>query len=119
LAAFTVSKSWAYIADEKIQDLIKDEINVENIIFVDDLEGSVKLDTNITPDLKEKGDLRELLRKIQDLRKEKGLKVGDKATLTVTDDLKSLADKYGDEIKKATSITNIEVGEGSELKLSP
>ena len=97
-------------------ELIKDEVNVKKVVFNAPLETEVALDTTITPALKEEGDLRELLRKIQDLRKEKGLSVGDKASLVVPAELKSLVDKFGAEIKKATNLTSIEVGEILNLK---
>jgi isoleucyl-tRNA synthetase len=97
-------------------ELIKDEVNVKEVVFNAPIETEVALDTTITPALKEKGDLRELLRKIQDLRKEKGLSVGDKASLVVPAELKSLTDKYGEYIKKATNLTGIEVGEILNLK---
>jgi isoleucyl-tRNA synthetase len=44
------------------------------------------LDLNITPQLKEEGMVRELIRLIQDLRKEKGLTVNDKAVLKIDTD---------------------------------
>jgi isoleucyl-tRNA synthetase len=97
-------------------ELIKDEVNVKKVEFNASVEKDVELDTAMTSALKEEGDLRELLRKIQDLRKEKGLSVGDKASLVVPVELKSLADKFGGEIKKATSLINIEVGEILNLK---
>jgi isoleucyl-tRNA synthetase len=97
-------------------ELIKDEVNVKEVVFNAPIETEVALDTAITPALKEEGDLRELLRKIQDLRKEKGLSVGDKASLVVPVELKLIVDKFGGEIKKATSLTSIEVGEILNLK---
>ena len=39
--------------------MIKDELNVKEIIFDDKISGEVELDTEITPELKEEGDLRE------------------------------------------------------------
>ena len=63
----------------------------------------------------EEGELRELLRKIQDLRKEKGLSIGDSAVLIATDDLKPLISKHEEQIKKATGLSAIEYG--TELKL--
>ena len=69
-----------------------------------------ELDLSISPELKEEGDLRELLRKIQDLRKENGLKVSDIANLTVPKEFESLISKYGEQIKKATSLGSVVVG---------
>jgi isoleucyl-tRNA synthetase len=98
-------------------DIIKDEVNVKSVIFVKDLANDVELDTTITPELKEEGDLRELLRKIQDMRKEKGLSVGDKAILIVGEDMRSLVSKNEEQIKKVTNLSKIEFGAAFELKV--
>jgi isoleucyl-tRNA synthetase len=96
--------------------LIKDEVNVKEIVFGAPIKTNIALDTNITPALKEEGDLRELLRNIQDLRKEKGLSVSDPAVLTATDDLKDLISRHEKEIKAATHLTEIKFGDSLELK---
>jgi len=106
---------------EELRAILMDEINVKEVILEgtlaqDDPTFTVELDTVITPALKEEGDFRELLRKVQDMRKEKGLSVGDKASLVVTTDLKSLAAKYEGEIKKLANISSIEYGEVLGLK---
>ena len=55
-------------------ELIKEETNVKEINF-----GKVlKLDTEITPELKEEGMVREIIRNIQEARKKAGLKPKDK-----------------------------------------
>ena len=97
--------------------LVKDELNVKEIVF-DPHASGIFLDTILTPALKEEGDLRELLRKIQDMRKEKGLTVSDMAVLMATADLKALISKYESEIKKATKLSAIEYGDVLELKAS-
>ncbi len=101
---------------EDMVNLIRDEVNVKNVLFDSTIEEEVKLDLIITPELKEEGDLRELLRKIQDLRKEKGLTVGDLAVLMVTDEFKAIVTKNGDAIKKATNLKSIEFGAKLEIK---
>jgi len=58
------------IKDEKeILDLIKKEINVKEIIFDSKIKNKIQLDTNITPELKKEGLLRDFVRHIQQLRK--------------------------------------------------
>jgi isoleucyl-tRNA synthetase len=99
-----------------IQQILKDEINVKEIVYLSDIKNDVELDTEITPQLKEEGDLRELIRTIQDLRKEKGLMVGDMAILVVTNEQKDLVDKNKELIKRSTSLKNIEIGDKFELK---
>jgi len=97
--------------------LVKDEVNVKEVVFDSKLKEEVNLDMTITPALKEEGELRELLRKIQDLRKEKGLKVGEMVTLVVTEDLRGLVSKNEKEIKRVTSLKGVEYGEEMDLKL--
>jgi hypothetical protein len=36
-------------------EIIKDEVNVKEVLFDDSINGDVELDTNITPELKEVG----------------------------------------------------------------
>ncbi len=100
---------------EQLVELLKDEVNVKRVVFGADIDKEATLDMNITPELKEEGQVRELLRTIQDLRKEKGLKVGDKATLTVTDDMKDLVSRHEKEIMKATGLEQIEYGDKMEI----
>ncbi len=84
------------------EELIRDEVNVKEVIDKD-IEG-VELDTNLTPELAEEGEVRDAIRAIQDIRKEKGLKPGEKMLYQVTEKEKELFIKYNVEIKKATNI---------------
>jgi isoleucyl-tRNA synthetase len=85
-------------------DLISDELNVKNVVIDGDLEQEVELDINLTPGLIEEGKVRDVVRMIQDLRKEKGLKPSDKMNYEAPDNLKELFVKHKEEIKKATNI---------------
>lgn len=60
----------------------------EGFAFSGEGEMGVVLDTHITPQLKEEGYLREILSKIQNMRKEKGFEVLDKINLYVSDNEK-------------------------------
>ena len=95
---------------EQFVALIKDEVNVKEVVFGASLQTDVELDTTLTPSLKEEGTTRELIRIIQDLRKENGLKVSDKATLVVDTDAvsKTFIEKNKEIIMKTTSLKNIE-----------
>lgn len=91
------------LTDEYLE-LIKDEVNVKEVVEDPNLDKEVELDTNITSELEEEGLVREEIRNIQDLRKEKNLKPGDKMEYEVPADKKELFAKYAEEIKKATNI---------------
>jgi isoleucyl-tRNA synthetase len=91
-------------------DLIKDELNVKAVSFDESTGWEVELDTNITPELKREGDIRELSRSIQDFRKTSGLTPSDKIALVVTTDAegKALIESGRDELMKATGLIEIE-----------
>ena len=59
--------------------LIKDEVNVKEIIFGSEL----KLDTHVTPELREEGIIRDITRIVQEMRKDGGMKPADKIILQV------------------------------------
>ena len=54
----------------ELVDLIKDEINVKEVVFDSKIKEAIELDANITPQLKEEGEVREVIRQIQQMRKE-------------------------------------------------
>lgn len=66
---------------KELLDLIKEEINVKEIIFDKKIKQKVKLDTEITPELREEGIIREIIRYIQDMRKKANLKPGNKISI--------------------------------------
>ncbi len=76
LALLQVQSSKFKVQGELL-DLIKEEVNVKEVIFGDDF----KLDVNITRELKEEGIIRELTRQIQEMRKDGGLKSKDSIKL--------------------------------------
>jgi isoleucyl-tRNA synthetase len=63
-------------------ELVKDELNVKEL----NRGGELALDATMTEALKQEGDIRELLRAVQDMRKKAGLMPTDKAILTVDTD---------------------------------
>ena len=56
---------------------------LEGFAFAGEGERGVVLDTTITPELKEEGYLREVISKIQNLRKDSGLEVSDRIEITL------------------------------------
>ena len=81
----------------------------EGYAFSGEGEIGVVLDTTITPELKEEGYIREILSKIQNMRKDKGFEVLDKINLYVAENsmLESIMKKSEAEIKKETLTENI------------
>lgn len=89
---------------EEYVALMRDEVNVKKVVQDKELAGEVELDTHMTPELEEEGRLREEIRFIQDLRKEKGLSPSDVMTLDVPGEKEGLYDKYREEIQTATNV---------------
>jgi isoleucyl-tRNA synthetase len=87
----------------ELTQLIQDEVNVKAVIFDPNLATVVELDLTITSELKEEGELRDLIREIQEWRKESGLKAGEQAEVLVPVAKRSLAEKYEREIRVATN----------------
>ncbi|MCI6277003.1 MAG: isoleucine--tRNA ligase [Clostridium sp.] len=100
-------------------DGTKIELNSENLLVtMQGLEGyafagvgevGVVLDTTITEELREEGHVREMVSKIQNMRKESGFEVADKINLYVAnnDKLLEVVKKYADVIKKETLTVEI------------
>lgn len=99
----------------QLLDLIREELNVKEVVMQTGIEGRIDLDTEVTSDLKEEGDMRELLRAIQDMRKEAGLAPKDKAVLVFAGDT-TLLEKFWMEIAKAANLSGFEKGEKTHVK---
>jgi isoleucyl-tRNA synthetase len=93
--------------DQEYLELIRDEVNVKEVVVGKEFS----LDTTITPELKLEGDMRDLIRQIQDKRKELGLQTGDKISLTLPSSLGDLVAKYEEDIKKSVHASEINFGE--------
>ncbi|MDI6883081.1 MAG: isoleucine--tRNA ligase [Patescibacteria group bacterium] len=106
-------KSEKLKVDKKLLELIKDEVNVKEIVFDPKIKEEIELDTKITKELKEEGYIREIIRQVQDLRKKAGLTPRDKIELkyfTESKNLANLISKFQEEIKLETrslSLTQI------------
>ena len=84
-------------------ELIKEETNIKTIEFIKgEGEIQIELDTTITPELEQEGKVREVVRKIQKLRKDKGCAIDEKITLTLPSALQTLGDSYLESIKWET-----------------
>ena len=76
----------------------------EGFAFAGEGEIGVVLDTKLTAELKEEGDVREVLSKVQNLRKDKGFEVMDKIILYVNGNevVENLVKKSEEQIKEET-----------------
>ena len=112
LASLKIKSKISNLKSEEIQllGLIKDELNIKEIIFDEKILGEVELDTKISPVLKEEGELRELVRGLQDLRKKSGLNPGQKIVLLVQAEghAREFMEKFAEEIKKSAGLEKLE-----------
>ena len=95
------------------EDLLIDMAQMEGYVSESDHTITVVLDTNLTPELIEEGFVRELVSKIQTMRKEAGFEVMDKIRLYAKDNDKivSIMKNHGDEIKSEVLAEEIVTGE--------
>jgi isoleucyl-tRNA synthetase len=100
-----------------LEGVIADELNVKSVIHTTDLKNnkpecmtasgvSVFVDMNLTPELIEEGKLRELIRAIQEVRKEMKFNPQDKAKMEYSGDnaVVDFINKHADEINKKTTL---------------
>jgi isoleucyl-tRNA synthetase len=94
---------------EEIAAIVREELNVKRVIFG---APEVKLDTEITEELRLEGLARELVRLIQDRRKKNGLNVEDRIHTRYDADgmLVRAMEKHGDYIKNETLSVTLEPG---------
>jgi len=106
-----------FTPEEEILELLKEELNVKEIkIKKGKGEINVSFDFKITPALKDEGILREIIRILQDMRKEGRLKKEDKIEIFYKDEgnLGKIIEKNKDLIKKITIAKEIK-----EIKKPP
>jgi isoleucyl-tRNA synthetase len=127
LSALNIPESSLKNKDEFLA-IIADEVNVKNVerTTVKTAEhissGDILLDMTITPELKEEGQLRDLIRHVQELRKTSSLVPDDKITLFASGDesLCALLKKNEAELAKTTNIVQFAFEEhegGVEIKI--
>jgi len=85
LAKISVANQFKNLSAEYLA-IVQDELNVKEVLFDEKLaDGQVVLDTEITETLQNEGDMRETLRKIQDMRKDAGLSPSDRVIVSLGD----------------------------------
>jgi len=98
---------------KELLDLIKEEVNVKEIVFDKNIKNEIELDTQITPELKEEGLVREMIRHLQEMRKKAGLKPSDKVWVgyQTTDELQTILLKNKELILKEARIKDLVLAE--------
>ena len=115
---------------EEILAIIRDEVNVKGVAHDEELKVSVENDTNLkmgesggvsvalnvllTPELKEEGELRDIIRLAQEARKQNNFIPQDMGVVTVTGPAAVIAavKKYEDILKKTVGASGVTYNEG-------
>jgi isoleucyl-tRNA synthetase len=86
-------------------EVLKEELNVKEVKWGE----VVALDTDITKDLRLEGLSRDMVRAVQNARKQAGLEVDDRIILYLSceNELKEAVEKYGEEIKQEVLAENL------------
>lgn len=96
--------------DAEYLEILAAELNVRKIVLADTLLDDAILDTKITPALQRAGDVRELIRHVNNLRKQAGLTIADRIILywqSRDKDLQELFSTADTEIKQQVLADNI------------
>ena len=95
------------------EDLLIETAQTEGYVSESDGEISVVLDTNLTPELIEEGFVREIISKIQTMRKEAGFEVMDKIVVYAhgNDKIQEVMKAHEDEIKSEVLADEMVLGE--------
>lgn len=114
-----------------MKQIIADELNVKEVKEVPVLSVSdtmlssentkigikVSLESKLTPELEEEGLVREIIRQVQNLRKQNKLEMGEeiKFSYSAPAELEEIFSKYAEEIKEGISASTIERGDADTV----
>lgn len=105
LASVRIGSAALMSAEKEFAEIIADELNVKNVQFVDSAD-VIEFDTTLTDELRAEGAVREIVRMIQQQRKEKGLSPGDRIRVRIGGNETLRA--YEEHIKSETSADAVE-----------
>ncbi len=96
---------------KELLEILADEINVKRVVFDAKLKDEFVLNTEITHELKEEGWLRELVRMVQGLRQDAGMRPQDKIVLMVSgpEEVAHLVTANAEMLKKEVGAKDVEM----------
>ena len=111
LALMTVS---GLSLEEEFANIIAEEMNVKKVEFQKGAEISIQLDTNLTEELKVEGALREFIRTINALRKDAGLTIADRISITWQSDGETVKKVFADDNLKSELLKSVLAADAKE-----
>lgn len=110
-----VLKEKALEGKQDFIEILLDEVNIKTIEFDSSIDAEVMIDTTITPELRDEGMVRDLVRAMQDWRKGAGLKAGEAAGLVVSTSAvgREFVEKNMAALLKAATLSEISFGDMS------
>jgi len=100
---------------KEVLEVMRGEINVLTISFVQGEVAGVTYNTTLTPELLQMGKVRELIREIQMRRREKGCKIDERVSLVLSKEYQSLPKAMLSEVERETLVTNITWGDHTDI----
>ncbi len=98
--------------DQAHQEILKDEVNIKEVTIDSKQTQEVVLDTTLTPELKEEGLVRDLVRLINAARKSMGLTIQDRVAIRLQSELPTLSlviEHHAGTITDATLATSLSI----------
>ena len=88
LSRVTLMPSIELLEDHRsvLEEIVKEEVNVKTVVFGRGDSKEVILDIEMSPELKQEGLMREIIRNVQKARKDAGLEVDDRIHLVIKSD---------------------------------
>jgi len=105
-------KNYELRGQRGLLEILKEEINVKETTFDKDLASDIELDTKLTPELIEEGIIRELVRQVQEERKNQELVPKDKISIALevhAQKLQLMLEPWKDFIKKETGAEELKI----------
>ena len=98
------------VLDKTLLNLLADEVNVKEVVFDSKISGEAELDTKLTPELRNEGIMRELVRMVQGLRHDANYQPKDKIILMIEapEELLKIARFKLADFKKETNSKDVE-----------
>ncbi len=108
-----------YELDKEYTQIIKEELNIKMVVVDDKIQEEVKINTEISLELKQEGQYRELVRAIQDKRKLTGLSPSDVISLEIEAGVKEqeILNLFKDDLLKTVGAKEINFKENEGIEI--